>query len=79
MLFSFAFCAAKRKPDITKAKTHLKWEPTVPLSEGLKRTIADFRARFEAGELMAGKPASAAAASSSSSSASAAAPAKKKK
>ena len=36
----------QRKPDITKAKTHLNWEPTVPLQEGLKLTIADFRQRI---------------------------------
>ena len=27
----------QRKPDITKAKTLLKWEPTVPLREGLEK------------------------------------------
>jgi UDP-glucuronate decarboxylase len=37
----------RRKPDITRAKTHLGWQPTVPLQDGLKRTIADFRARIE--------------------------------
>jgi UDP-glucuronate decarboxylase len=36
----------RRKPDITRAKTHLGWEPTVPLQEGLSYTIADFRARM---------------------------------
>ena len=29
----------QRKPDITKAKQILGWEPTVPLVEGLKKTI----------------------------------------
>ena len=38
----------RRKPDITRAKTHLDWQPTVPLQDGLKRTIADFRERIEA-------------------------------
>jgi UDP-glucuronate decarboxylase len=38
----------KRKPDITKAKTLLGWEPTVPLAEGLKATIADFEQRIAA-------------------------------
>lgn len=33
----------QRQPDITKAKTYLGWEPTVPLQEGLKQTIAYFR------------------------------------
>jgi len=32
-----------RRPDITKAKQLLGWEPIVPLEEGLKRTIAYFR------------------------------------
>jgi dTDP-glucose 4,6-dehydratase len=34
-----------RRPDITKARTLLKWEPAVPLDEGLKRTIEYFRER----------------------------------
>lgn len=38
----------RRKPDITRAKSHLGWQPTVPLQEGLKRTIEDFRDRIEA-------------------------------
>ena len=32
-----------RRPDITKARTLLNWEPRVPLDEGLKRTIEYFR------------------------------------
>lgn len=36
----------RRKPDITRARTHLGWEPTVPLREGLEMTIADFRERL---------------------------------
>lgn len=36
----------RRKPDITLAKKHLNWEPTIPLDEGLKRTIDDFRQRL---------------------------------
>jgi UDP-glucuronate decarboxylase len=35
----------QRRPDITLAKKVLKWEPTIPLEEGLKRTIAYFRGR----------------------------------
>jgi UDP-glucuronate decarboxylase len=34
----------QRQPDITRARTQLGWEPTVPLEEGLKPTIAYFRA-----------------------------------
>jgi len=33
----------QRKPDITRARTLLGWEPKVPLDEGLRRTIAYFR------------------------------------
>lgn len=33
----------QRRPDITLAKTHLGWEPKVPLEEGLDRTIAYFK------------------------------------
>jgi dTDP-glucose 4,6-dehydratase len=33
----------QRKPDITKAKRILKWEPKVPLAEGMKKTIAYFK------------------------------------
>ena len=33
---------ARRKPDITKAKTLLGWEPKVKLREGLTKTIAWF-------------------------------------
>lgn len=33
----------QRRPDITRAKTILKWEPKVPLAEGLQKTIEYFR------------------------------------
>lgn len=33
----------QRQPDITLARKHLDWEPKVPLSEGLKKTIEWFR------------------------------------
>jgi dTDP-glucose 4,6-dehydratase len=32
-----------RRPDITKARNLLQWEPVVPLEEGLKRTIDYFK------------------------------------
>ncbi len=35
----------QRKPDITKAKTLLKWEPQVNLTDGMKKTIAYFRTK----------------------------------
>ncbi len=37
----------QRQPDITRAKTYLNWEPTVPLDKGLKLTIEDFHSRQE--------------------------------
>jgi len=36
----------KRKPDITRAKQLLGWEPKVPLREGLPLMVHDFRARI---------------------------------
>lgn len=33
----------QRKPDITKAQKILGWEPTIPLEDGLRRTIEYFR------------------------------------
>ena len=48
----------RRQPDITKAKSMLNWEPTVPLNEGLELTIADFKARLDAaGKLAVPTPA----------------------
>lgn len=38
----------QRKPDITRAQTSLGWNPTIPLREGLKRTVQDFRSRVKA-------------------------------
>ena len=32
----------QRRPDITRAKEILNWQPTVPLEEGLRRTISYF-------------------------------------
>ncbi len=39
----------RRKPDITKAKTLLGWEPKVALREGLAKSLAYFRACVAAG------------------------------
>ena len=36
----------QRKPDITRAQNSLGWNPTIPLREGLKRTVEDFRKRL---------------------------------
>ena len=35
----------QRRPDITLARQELKWEPQVPLAEGLKKTIEYFRGK----------------------------------
>jgi len=36
----------RRRPDITRAQQLLGWQPVVPLDEGLRRTIAYFRAEL---------------------------------
>jgi UDP-glucuronate decarboxylase len=33
----------RRKPDISKAKKYLDWEPHVDVTDGLKETIAYFK------------------------------------
>jgi UDP-glucuronate decarboxylase len=33
----------QRKPDITQARNRLKWNPSIPLEEGLRRTIEYFQ------------------------------------
>jgi UDP-glucuronate decarboxylase len=38
----------QRRPDITRAQKLLGWQPTVPLREGLKRTVAYFAERLKA-------------------------------
>lgn len=38
---------ARRKPDITRARSALKWEPTTSLSEGLRKTIDHFAAKLK--------------------------------
>ena len=44
----------QRRPDITRSKANLKWEPSVALRQGLERTIPDFRERLiELGQLPA--------------------------
>jgi UDP-glucuronate decarboxylase len=49
---SIRYCAlpeddpTRRCPDISRAQRLLKWEPGVQLTEGLRRTIADFRSRL---------------------------------
>jgi dTDP-glucose 4,6-dehydratase len=39
----------RRRPDITKARRLLGWEPKVELDEGLKRSLEFFRAKAAAG------------------------------
>ena len=36
----------QRRPDITRAQSLLGWQPTIPLREGLKRTVAYFAERI---------------------------------
>ncbi|RZR91578.1 hypothetical protein BHM03_00019718 [Ensete ventricosum] len=36
----------KRKPDITRAKELLGWEPKIPLRQGLPLMVSDFRKRI---------------------------------
>jgi UDP-glucuronate decarboxylase len=33
----------QRKPDITRAQELLQWTPTIPLREGLEKTVEHFR------------------------------------
>ncbi len=35
----------QRKPDISRAQAALGWNPTIPLRDGLKRTVEDFKRR----------------------------------
>jgi len=39
----------QRRPDITRARTLLGWEPKVGLEEGLTRTVGYFKSKVEAG------------------------------
>ena len=41
----------RRQPDITRAREALGWEPTVPLREGLEKTIAYFDALLRSDEV----------------------------
>jgi dTDP-glucose 4,6-dehydratase len=38
----------QRRPDISRARTILKWEPKVPLEEGLLKTVEYFRSKVDA-------------------------------
>ena len=40
----------QRRPDITRAKQLLGWEPKIELEDGLRETIAYFKGRLEAGQ-----------------------------
>lgn len=37
----------RRKPDISKARRLLGWEPRIPVEEGIRKTIEEFRERME--------------------------------
>jgi dTDP-glucose 4,6-dehydratase len=36
-----------RRPDITRARTLLGWEPKVPLEEGLRKTLEYFKTKVQ--------------------------------
>jgi nucleoside-diphosphate-sugar epimerase len=36
----------RRRPDITRSRAHLDWEPRIPLREGLEKTIAWYRTQI---------------------------------
>jgi UDP-glucuronate decarboxylase len=40
----------QRKPDISRAQSLLNWNPTIPLHEGLQKTVADFKGRVMSNE-----------------------------
>jgi UDP-glucuronate decarboxylase len=40
----------QRQPDISRAQTLLDWKPTIPLPEGLKKTVAYFKERVMSDE-----------------------------
>ena len=42
-----------RRPDISRAREVLGWEPKMPFDEGMRRTIAWFKERIERGDLAA--------------------------
>lgn len=44
----------RRRPDITKARSVLGWEPVVRLEDGLRKTIAYFKGKIERAGLVAG-------------------------
>ena len=43
----------QRKPDISRAQTLLDWNPTIPLNEGLRKTVAYFKERIADNQLTA--------------------------
>lgn len=48
---------AQRRPDITRARQHLDWQPMIGLTEGLRRTIDYFEDRLSQGAPMRRIPA----------------------
>jgi dTDP-glucose 4,6-dehydratase len=40
---------ARRRPDITKARILLGWEPRITLKEGLKKSLEFFTSKIAAG------------------------------
>jgi nucleoside-diphosphate-sugar epimerase len=44
---------ARRRPDITRARTLLGWEPRVELEEGLRKSLDYFKSKVRHGANMA--------------------------
>jgi dTDP-glucose 4,6-dehydratase len=44
----------RRRPDITKARELLGWEPLIQLKEGLKRSLSFYEAKVSASEIEVG-------------------------
>jgi nucleoside-diphosphate-sugar epimerase len=40
----------QRRPDITRARTHLAWEPKIGLEEGLLKTVDFFKGKVAASQ-----------------------------
>lgn len=46
----------QRQPDISRAQTLLGWNPTIPLSQGLEKTVADFKKRVSSSGFQVSSP-----------------------
>ena len=46
----------QRKPDITRAQNLLNWSPTIPLAEGLQKTVGYFAEKIQNGKAQSAMP-----------------------